>query len=129
KTSRRRLGSTILQLPRTATGSRLLAIVQQPDDGRCGLLDGSARHVDNGPAVPGAQPTRVGELIGDLGAVNVFVEIAVSQHLHAVAADLGGALGARHQPDDGGGGRPQQRQRGGGDGAARRGGGRRSAAA
>ena len=46
-----------------------------------------------------AQPARVGELVGDLGAIDVFVEIAVGQHLHAVAADLGDALGARHQAD------------------------------
>src|SRR5215467_7418803 len=51
RTSRGRLGSTILQLPRILRGGRLLAVVQQPDDGRCRLLDGSARHIDHRPAM------------------------------------------------------------------------------
>src|SRR5947207_4480181 len=56
-TSRGRTGSTIAVLPRVVhAGPRLLAVVQQPDDGRRRLLDGAARHVDHGPAVPGAEP-------------------------------------------------------------------------
>src|SRR5215469_9280637 len=50
-TSRGWPGSTILQLPRILGGGRLLAVVQQPDDGRCRLLDGSARHIDHRPAM------------------------------------------------------------------------------
>ena len=73
--------------------------MQQPNDGGGGLLDGAARHVDDRPAVPGAQPARIGDLVGDLGAVDVVVEIAVRQQLHAVAADLGDALGAGDQAD------------------------------
>src|SRR5262245_55494006 len=49
KTSRGRFRSAILQLPRIVRGDRLLAVVQQPDDGGRGLLDGSARHIDDGP--------------------------------------------------------------------------------
>src|SRR5215468_8183266 len=54
KTSRDPLKSAILQLPRMVRGGRFLTVVQQPDDGGCRLLDGSARHVDDGPAVLGA---------------------------------------------------------------------------
>src|SRR5262252_3374608 len=100
KTSRDPSRSTILQLPRLVRGGRFLTVVQQPDDGGCRLLDGSARHVDDGPAVLRAQPARVAELVGDLGAIDVLVEIAVRQHPHAIATDLGDALGACHQPHD-----------------------------
>src|SRR5262245_5839485 len=105
------LQSTILQLPRMVRGGRLFAVVQQPDDGGCRLLDGSARHVDNGPTVLRAQSAREAELVGNLGAVDVFVEIAVSQHPHAIATDLGDALGACHQTHDKGSVRLQQRRR------------------
>ena len=43
--------SAIARLPPVLRAARLLAVVQQPDDGRRRLLDGAARHVDDGPAV------------------------------------------------------------------------------
>ena len=93
------------------TGLTSCAIVQQADDGGRGLLDGAARHVDDRPAVAGAQAARVGDLVGDLRAIDVVVEVAVGHQAHAVAADLGDALGARHQADDEGRVRLGQRRR------------------
>src|SRR5262245_16223029 len=48
-----RAGSAIARLPLLLAG--FLPVVQQPDDGSGRLLDGAARHVDDRPAVAGAQ--------------------------------------------------------------------------
>src|SRR6185503_4013932 len=105
-------------IPRPVAHRRLLqragaqvAVVEQPDDGRGGLLDGAARHVDDRPAVLGAQPARILDLVGNLPAVHIVAQVAIAQQMHAIASNLGDAVGAGHQPNHEGRMRPRQRRR------------------
>src|SRR5262245_53907786 len=100
--SRRTAGATSAasRLPLLRRAATLVPVVQKPEDGGCGLLDRAARHVDHRPAVLGAQPARILDLVGDLPVVDIVAQVAVAQQVHAMAPDLGNALGAGDKTHD-----------------------------
>src|SRR5215510_9880920 len=75
----------------------LLAIVQKANDRGSRLLHGAPGHVDDGPSMTHAQPLGMGDLVSNLRAVHIVAEVAVGEKMHAIAADLGDALGTGNQ--------------------------------
>src|SRR5665648_220132 len=81
------------------------AVVIKADDGRGRLLDGAPCHVDDRPAMPGAELPRLGDLRGNRVPVHIFLKMPVRLLDDAVLAHLGDSLRARHQRHHEGAGR------------------------
>src|ERR1700690_3279156 len=95
--------TTSLSLPLRGgiSGYRLTtAFAQQLHNRGGGFLDRTARHVDDGPAVFGAEPARKRHLLGHRGLVDIAIVVAMRfQAQQPVLADLHDALGTGIEPD------------------------------